>query len=402
MMEPMADQRGAAGAYRRQQGLIKSTGDGDSRDDGAPASHRQDRSRQPGGRDTASRDTASRGADRAPATGPAIPPGKSLRTVAQFLTLIGRQQAAAVLRNLPRDQADRIIDTMSRLDPISPTEARRILGTFGALRGEVSHEVAGGPDTAREILVRAFGPQEGERRFYELLPDQRPRRFSFLDDADGRQLSMVLRNESVATLAIVAANVSQETAARLVQALPEESRTAVIRRVAQIGSVDGTVLDAVEQTLRKRMESIERPAEDEVDGEERLAGILRYLDLSTSDTILEQLTASAPEAADHIRQQMTTLDDVLNLRDRDLQEVLKRVDDVDLAVVLKGKSSAIEERIMAGMSQRRGEMVSMQRESLGPMHRRDVDRVTSEFVELVRTMARAGEIVIQRTGEEYV
>tara|TARA_B100000614_G_scaffold206504_1_gene188618 strand:+ start:53 stop:1021 length:969 start_codon:yes stop_codon:yes gene_type:complete len=322
--------------------------------------------------------------------------------VAQFLTLIGRQQAAAVLRNLPRDQADRIIDTMSRLDPISPTEARRILGTFGALRGEVSHEVAGGPDTAREILVRAFGPQEGERRFYELLPDQRPRRFSFLDDADGRQLSMVLRNESVATLAIVAANVSQETAARLVQALPEESRTAVIRRVAQIGSVDGTVLDAVEQTLRKRMESIERPAEDEVDGEERLAGILRYLDLSTSDTILEQLTASAPEAADHIRQQMTTLDDVLNLRDRDLQEVLKRVDDVDLAVVLKGKSSAIEERIMAGMSQRRGEMVSMQRESLGPMHRRDVDRVTSEFVELVRTMARAGEIVIQRTGEEYV
>ena len=150
------------------------------------------------------------------------------------------------------------------------------------------------------------------------------------------------------------------------------------------------------------MESIERPTEDEGDGEERLAGILRYLDLSTSDTILEQLTASAPEAADHIRQQMTTLDDVLNLRDRDLQEVLKRMDDVDLAVVLKGKSPAIEERIMAGMSQRRGEMVSMQRESLGPMHRRDVDRVTSEFVELVRTMARAGEIVIQRTGEEYV
>ncbi|HKK48129.1 MAG TPA: FliG C-terminal domain-containing protein, partial [Alkalispirochaeta sp.] len=121
-----------------------------------------------------------------------------------------------------------------------------------------------------------------------------------------------------------------------------------------------------------------------------------------SDAILEDLTEAVPDSADHIRQQMTSIDDVFHLRDRDLQEVLKRIDDVDLAVVLKGKSSEIEQRLMSHMSQRRGEMVAMHRESLGPMHRRDVDRVTGEFVELVRSMARAGEIVIQRDDEEYV
>ncbi|MFO8044167.1 MAG: FliG C-terminal domain-containing protein [Alkalispirochaeta sp.] len=327
---------------------------------------------------------------------------QSLHEVAQFLTLIGREQAAAVLRQMPEAQAKALVDAMSHVDTISPAQARKILAQFGARRQEVHHEVAGGPEAAREILIRAFGVDDGERRFYEILPEERPRRFSFLDDADGRQLSVILRHETAATIAIIMANVSQATGARLLQALPAEVKTLVVRRLATIDTVDSTVLDAVEQTLRKKMEAIERPAEEEIDGEQRLAEILRYLDLSTSDAILEDLTAAVPDSADHIRQQMTTIDDILQLPDRDLQEVLKRVDDVDLAVVLKGKPSQIATRIMSQISQRRGEMVAMHRDSLGPMHRRDVDRVTGEFVELVRSMARSGEIVIQRTDEEYI
>lgn len=388
----MDNRKRAAGAYQKHQGLFKT---------GPPAS------------DPAARPEASAPAEKS-SRPPKPPPQKpepsvlhvkdqqSLHEVAQFLTLIGREQAAAVLRQMPEAQAKALVDAMSHVDTISPAQARKILAQFGARRQEVHHEVAGGPEAAREILIRAFGVDDGERRFYEILPEERPRRFSFLDDADGRQLSVILRHETAATIAIIMANVSQATGARLLQALPAEVKTLVVRRLATIDTVDSTVLDAVEQTLRKKMEAIERPAEEEIDGEQRLAEILRYLDLSTSDAILEDLTAAVPDSADHIRQQMTTIDDILQLPDRDLQEVLKRVDDVDLAVVLKGKPSQIATRIMSQISQRRGEMVAMHRDSLGPMHRRDVDRVTGEFVELVRSMARSGEIVIQRTDEEYI
>jgi flagellar motor switch protein FliG len=133
-----------------------------------------------------------------------------------------------------------------------------------------------------------------------------------------------------------------------------------------------------------------------------LAEILRYLDVSTSETILGDLTVAAPDSAEHIRRRMTTLEDVLLLRARDLQEVLKRVDDLDLAVILKGKPPQLEARIMENVSQRRAEMVRMHRDSLGPMRRRDVDRITGEFIEMIRSMASAGEIVIQRSGEEFI
>jgi flagellar motor switch protein FliG len=403
----MDEHRRAAGAYRKTQGLIKTTGKSPRpKADDAPAGKPPREAGDRSGRDTRGsgpphRDSAP-GDPQRRASGPQLPPGKPLHEVAQFLTLIGRDQAAAVLRNMPREEADRIVDTMAHLDPISPGEARRILVQFGARRNAVDHEVAGGPETAREILVRAFGQEDGDRRFYELLPEERPRRFGFLADADGRQLSLLLRGEAPATIAIIAANAPQEAAARLLQALPVEMRPQVVRRMATLKKVDASVIAAVEKTLRSRMEAIERPTAEEIDGEQRLAEILRYLDISTSETILGDLTTAAPDAADHIRRRMTTLEDVLLLRDRDLQEVLKRIDDLDLAVVLKGKPPRLEARIMENVSQRRAEMVKMHRDSLGPMRRRDVDRITGEFIEMIRSMAGAGEIIIQRSGEEFI
>lgn len=372
----MDRQRRAAGAYRKTQGLIKST-DPPASEKAGPSGPTEPDS-------------------------PIIPPGESLQAVAEFLTLIGRAQAAVVLQRMPRVESDRIIDTMSRVGPISPSRARAILAQFGARVRDVDHAVAGGPEVAREILVRALGPEEGEKRFFEILPEQRPHRFAFLDDADGRQLAALLRKESPATIAIIAANTREATAARLIEALPSEVRVDVVRRMATMEAVDAAVLAAVEDTLRRKMEAIERPDTEEVDGEARLAEILRYLDLQTSDAILEDLGSQQPDTAEQIRRRMTTLDDVVQLRDRDLQIVLGRVDDVDLAVLLKGKPPAVENRLLAAVSRRRAELVRMERESLGPMHRRDVDRVTAEFIEMVRAMARAGEIVISRDREEFV
>ena len=42
----------------------------------------------------------------------------------------------------------------------------------------------------------------------------------------------------------------------------------------------------------------------------------------------------------------------------------------------------------------------MHRESLGPMRRTDVDRVTADFMTLMRDMAIDGEIVIRLPGED--
>ncbi|POQ99979.1 hypothetical protein AU468_09925 [Alkalispirochaeta sphaeroplastigenens] len=378
----MEERRRAAGAYQKIQGLLKET---------APLQE-PPRNRPHGGNPPAS---------PGPAGEPALKGGPSrLRQAAVFLALIGREEAARVLRTMTPAEAEEILEAMASLGPISPREARQVLARFGSKAEAPRREARSGPETAREILVRAFGQDEGDRRFYELLPGERPHRFGFLKDVEGRHLAALLRRESPAVVAILVAHMPEGAAARLLEALDPGLKIEVVRRVSSLGRVERAILTTVEERLRTRLESLGTPEGEEIAGEERLAEILRYMDLSSGDRILASLDDADQDLAEKVRTHMTSLEDIVYLEDRDLQKILQTVDDQDIAVILKGKSSHVTERLLANMSDRRREMVELHRESLGPMRRRDVDRVTGDFVRLVRTMAARGEVVLRLPGEE--
>lgn len=396
----------AAGAYKKIQGLLKEVDKARDAVDvgvggpGRGAGHRG----APGDEKSPGGDTT-RGAP-AGAAGVVAPGEEKLRQVAVFLALIGREEAGNVLRRMRRDEADRILEIMSHLPPISTQEARRVLVRFGsdseAVAQAASHQAMAGPETARAILIRAFGQEEGERRFYEILPDQKPRRFAFFEEVDGKQLAALLRKESTAVVAILVANMPEKAAARLLNALDPERKVEVVRRVSGLGRVDNAILSTIEERLHARVEALGTPGGEEIQGEERLAEILRYMDLGTGDRILTGLSESDAELAEKVRTHLTSPDDLIYISNRDVQKILQQVDDQDIAVLLKGKRDEVVERITANLSDRRREMVVMHRESLGPMRRRDVDRVTTDFMRMVRTMAAEGEIVIRLPGDEYV
>lgn len=331
---------------------------------------------------------------------------RSVTEVARYLALIGRAEAAEILKHLPDEQVKQILEEMTNLSPISRREAMRVLSTFDASMRSGTHPVGFtnnvqvGPETAREILIRAFGEDAGERRFYEILPNERPARFAFLNDAEGHQLSYLVKDESVATLAIICSNMPRPAAARLLAALDGERKTAVLRRIASIDTVAPEALQAIEGTLRKKLESIQRPEGDTIDGEAQLAEILRYMDLSTTDQILHGLKDEEPDLEEHIRNRLSSPEDLLYVADRDVQRLLQRVDDVDLATIIKGKDEDLVGKLLGNLSERRREMVEMHRETLGPMRRKDVDTVTKDFMVLVRELAKAGEIVLRLPGKD--
>lgn len=400
----MDDRQRAAGAYRKNQGLIKVTdshgtvgrigGERRNRGEKGDGSKGSDSGR--GHQRTEEFRTDVRAEERRPPS-----PTDREREVAQLLALVGREEAASILKYLPREQAELLLKYMSRLDSISPSDARKVLGKFGTQHPEIRRATAAGPETAREILIRAFGAQDGEARFYRMFPDQRPARFSFLADADGHQLSVILREESTATVAIVVSQVPQVTAARLLEALPQDRSAAIVRRVARLKEVDDEVISTVEQSLRSRLSGLGN-ADEAVDGEGRLAEILRYLDLATSDAILSSLQEEEPATATHVRQRLSTVEDVLDLDPRDLQAVLQQVDDVDLAIIVKGVPETVGTRLLENVSERRAKMVGLQRESLGVMRRKDVDRVIDDFMKGLRERVRSGEVRLSRGYGEWV
>lgn len=383
-VQPMETGKNAANAYRKVQGLIKQTKEGAAARSQVPPS-------------------AGSPPSRPSSTNPTGDTPTQLRQVATFLALIGREEAAQVLQRMDSKDAERVLAVMADLPPIPADEARRVLARFGAQAQTFSRQTLPGPETAREILIRAFGMEEGDRQFYRILPDQRPRPFAFLEDVDGRQLSALLRKESIPVISILVACMPSKAAARLLDALAPEAKVQVIRRVSMMNPVMPEVIHQIEHSLREKIERLGTPEEEiEVDGHARLADILRYMSLSEGEQIISSLEDGDPDLAEQIRANLTTPDDLQYISDRDLQRVLQRVDDLDIATMLKGKRPVVVERITTNISERRREMVEMHREALGPMRRSDVDKITSDFMHLVRTMAQNGEIVIRLPGEKFV
>ena len=372
-----------------------------------------------GARTPAESELPAAGAQRTPASAqrssaPASPPPETMgfikaaaggdkhARIAKLLVLLGRDQAALILQQLKPADVERIMHELATLPPITATEARRILVEFGSkAQGVVGREATGGVEAARDMLVRAFGVEEGERRLFKVVPNQRPRRFEFLAGIDSKQLAILLRTESAGVMAVVLANMPTDAAAKALRDLEAQHRAEVVRRMARMTKIAPEVLDSVETRLKKRIEEMGNLRVESVNGEGKLAEILRYLDLGSGERILGSLRQVDAELSDRIRRELTTLEDVGALANRDLQKLLQRVDDTEIAMVLKGAPQELAERLLANVSERRRQMIILARETLGPVRRSDVDRVITDFVRLMRAMAEEGEIVVRLPGERF-
>src|SRR3712207_7690573 len=90
-------------------------------------------------------------------------------------------------------------------------------------------------------------------------------------------------------------------------------------------------------------------------GVESLASILNHAGRSAEKNVLQAIERTHPDLADEIRQRLFTFDDVATLPDRDVQLVLREVDQKDLALALRGVGDDVRDKLMANLSSRRSE-----------------------------------------------
>ena len=161
-------------------------------------------------------------------------------------------------------------------------------------------------------------------------------------------------------------------------------------------------LTIVEERLQENFRKIGQTKTDPVDGSGALANILKYVSPQLEQEIINDLYAEDPTLSGDVKDKLFTIDRILNIRTSDLHQILQSYTDIDLAVILKGKSREIENKIYAAVSDRRAAMIRYERELLGPMKKEEVDRATKAFLNRLRRAQLTGEIQIFDPNENYV
>ncbi len=322
------------------------------------------------------------------------------RKAAILLVTMGPEKAAKVLKNLEDSEVEMLTIEIANLGKVSNEERKAVLEEFQNLTKAREMIISGGIDYAKEMLIKAFGPEKAMQIIERLVSNLSVKPFEFMRTADVVQIVNFLQSEHPQTIALVLSFLEPRIAAQVLGALPENLQIDVVKRISLLERASPDVVKEVEKLLEKKFAGVATQTMSAVGGLDTAAEIMNSLDRSTEKNIMERLTYESPELAEEIRRRMFVFEDILKLDDRSVQLVLREVNSQDLAVALKGASEELKNKIFNNMSKRAQQLLKDEIEFMGPVRVKDVEEAQQKMINVIRRLEEAGEIVIARGGGE--
>ena len=315
-----------------------------------------------------------------------------------LMVALGEDAAGDVMKYLADFEIEDLTHIITELKSLPNDVQDRVLEEFEQhlLAGEWVNQ--GGVDFARTALERAVGP----RRAQEILnkvTSHSSSGFHVLKNVRPEQLAPLISNEHPQTVALILSQLDPEQAAGMLSHMSESVQAEVAYRMATLDNITPKVLKQIEENLETNLKDILGGHKD-VGGPKVVADMLNLTGGSIEKSVLERLDTQDPEVAEAVRNMMFVFDDIHILTDREIQVILREVEQHDLVVALKTASEEVKHKILDNMSERVRAYVEEEMEFLGPMRLSEVENIQLRIVQKVRQLEEQGQITIVREAPD--
>ncbi len=322
-------------------------------------------------------------------------PLQGYEKAAIFLSALGEDAAADVLKGLDVKEIGRITTVMTRLKTVSRDTIDNVLK-------EVSDNVSkgdirvGGADFVKKVLSRGLG-EDGASKIMEMASKEGP--LESLRWVDAKTLVNFLVTEHPQTIALIICLLEPQQAAEVLSALPETIKGDVAMRIASTDRIPENAIEELKEVLKGQLEMGKNKGK-KMGGTKTIAEILNQCDRSTEQTVLGKIEEQNNNMADSIRKLMFVFDDLFKVDDRGIQMILKETGTEELSVALKTASEALKEKIYKNMSQRAAQILKEDMQTKGPVKVSDVEKAQQNIVKVARKLETEGKIILAGRGSE--
>ena len=321
-----------------------------------------------------------------------------MQKVAILFVALGEDVSGEVMKHLSDFEIEEITQAIAGLQNIATDSMDSVLEEFeqSLLAGEwVS---TGGVDFARQALERAVGPRKAQE-ILDRVSTRVTSGFYMLKNVAADQIAPFISNEHPQTIGLILSQLDSAQAAGILAQLPERMQADVAYRVATMENITPNVIKEIEESLEQSLRDILGGNQD-VGGPKVVADILNLTGSSVEKNVLDQMDGQDPEVAEAVRNLMFVFDDIVKLTDRELQVLLREVDQKDLVIALKAASEELKEKILGNMSERVRTFITEEMDFQGPMRLSEVEEVQLRIVQQVRQLEEQGQITIVRGDSE--
>ncbi len=322
------------------------------------------------------------------------------KKAAILLLALGEDAAADVMKNLEESEIQQVGYYMRRFTDVSTEELDAVLEEFyrNSVMSEEGVSISSSPDFVKNALTKALGADKAKELSDNLRAGEEEAGLDALRFAEPIMISNYIRNEHPQTIALILSYMNNvEQSSTVLRELPESVQADVLYRMAVIESIPPGVVSEMNEVLTEEMKTAGRMATS-VGGVEPVAEILNSVDKATETRILSSIEETNPDLAEQIRELMFTFEDMALIDSKQMQIVMKDVDQADMVLALKTASDAVKELIFSSMSSRAAEMVQDDLENLGPAKLSDVEAAQQKIIKVVKKLEEDGSIVIAGAG----
>ena len=322
-----------------------------------------------------------------------------LQKAAILLTSLPEEEAATVMGRLDPKQVEVVSIEIARLKSVTADEQENVIMQFAESNPGSAGSDPGGMDRARALVQKALGKNATDtidniRQSIEAVP------FAFLRQVDSQNILTYIIDEHPQTIALILSHLPASSGASILAGLPTDRQLSVVQRIADMGQTNPEIIDEVERGLERRMSSVMSQSFENAGGVGAVAEMLNVSDRATERTLLENLAQDDPDLVEEIRRLMFVFEDISKFNDKDLQTVLKNVENSQWAMALKGASGDLKEKVFNNMSQRAADMLKEEMEFSGAVKLSVVEGKQQEIVDIIRRLEDTGELELNAGGEE--
>ena len=312
--------------------------------------------------------------------------------IAILIKSMGEEVTQRVLSTLNGNERELIKKHMAELGEISPPLVEKVAKDFTEL--------------AKKINAERMAEKSGKKNDKAALsksPESESAGKSILNTLDSDSLVKLIKDEYPQTIAIILANIEPSVASEVLSKLSDEVKPDVAIRIARLDKVVTGMIDEIDRTFAEMISKKDSSKVEEAGGVSHLADILNQIDSDSSDIILNEMDEQDPDLAAQTRQGMFVFEDLVLVDNKGLQKLLRSVETRDLAIALKGATEDVKEKIFKNMSERAGEMVLDEIETIGSVRMKDVETSQMMITKIIQDLHQKNEIIIAgRGGEELI
>jgi len=316
-----------------------------------------------------------------------------------LLIQLGEDATANLFSHMEIDVVTDISKFIATAKNIDKAVANAVLEEFYVILQSNQYIRSGGMEYAKEILYRTFGP-EGAQKILDKLSKsmENTQSFGYLSQIKPQQLGDFIINEHPQTVALILAHMDPSSAAETLSFFPDQLRSEVTIRMANLGEISPSVVKRVSAVLENKLESL-TSYKVEVGGPRAVAEILIGLGEKASKTTIAYIEQADERLASIIKDMMFTFEDIMRLDGNAVREILKVADKKDLMIALKGSGDDLRKKFLDNMSQRAQEAFLEEMNFLGAVRVKDVEEGQRKIVEEVQKLAEQGVLQIGEAEE---